>query len=142
MERNKPLKVTEIDLTNFIGSELIDIKRENISTQPGIYLLYRKEHISQRYSNKDNTGLINIGSSSNLQQRIVNLKNGILGNNPQTHSINERLGFYFRDSQDISNYFVKYQFLHSIKDSKSKEKLLIQTYFKKYLDLPILNSNR
>lgn len=134
--------MTEIDLTNFIGSELTDIKRGNISTQPGIYLLFRKGHISQRYSNKDDTGLIYIGSSSNLQQRIVNLKNGILRNNPQTHSINQRLGFYFQDSQDINNYFVKYQYLHSIKDSKNKEKLLIETYFKKYLDLPILNSRR
>lgn len=134
--------MTEIDLTNFIGSELTDIKRGNISTQPGIYLLFRKGHISQRYSNKDDTGLIYIGSSSNLRQRIVSLKNGILRNNPKIHSINQRLGFYFQDSQDINNYFVKYQYLHSIKDSKNKEKLLIETYFKKYLDLPILNSRR
>lgn len=134
--------MTDIDLINFIGSELTDVKRVNISTQPGIYLLYRKGHISQRYSNKDDTGLIYIGSSSNLQQRIVNLKNGILRNNPQTHSINRRLGFYFQDSQDVNNYFVKYQHLHSIIDSKDKEKLLIETYFEKYLDLPILNSRR
>ncbi len=134
--------MTEIDLINFIGSELTDVKRVNISAQPGIYLLYRKGHISRRYSNKDDTGLIYIGSSSNLQQRIVNLKNGILRNNPQTHSINQRLAFYFQDSQDVNNYFVKYQHLHSIIDSKNKEKLLIETYFEKYLDLPILNSRR
>lgn len=134
--------MTEIDLTNFIDSELADVKRVNIYTQPGLYLLYRKGHISQRYSNKDDTGLIYIGSSSNLQQRIVNLKNGILRNNPLTQSINQRLGFYFQDSQDVNNYFVKYQYLHSIIDSKNKEKLLIERYFEKYLDLPILNSRR
>lgn len=132
----------EIDLTNLIGSELTNIKRENISTRPGIYLLYRKGHISQRYSNKDDTGLIYIGSSSNLQQRIVNLKNGILRDNPQIHSINKRLNSYFTDSQDLGHYFIKYQYMKSVEKSKEKEKEIIEKYFEEYLDLPILNSKR
>lgn len=132
----------EIELTNFKDSELKDIQRVNLSNQPGVYILYRKGLSSQRYSNIDTTGLIYIGSSSNLQQRIINLKNGIRRNNPQTHSINKRLNSYFIDSQDIGHYLLKYQYLKSIKDSKDKEKELIEKYFQKYLDLPILNSKR
>ena len=131
-----------MELTNFISCELKDIKRGNLSNQPGVYTLYRKGHTSQRYLNKDTTGLIYIGSSSNLQQRINSLKNGILRNNPQIHSINKRLNSYFTDSQDIGYYLIKYQYLKSVEESKDKEKELIEKYFKKYLDLPILNSKR
>ncbi len=129
-----------LEYEDFLKSDLINITRSKLYTKPGVYILFRKGHVSNRYTKKDTTGLIYIGVSSNIQRRLINLKNGIKNHNSKTHSINKKIKFYFKENTDLSKYYIRYRYLDSHIDSKKTEKELIKKYFKMYLDLPILNS--
>ena len=89
----------------------------------------------------DEKGVLYIGKSSNLSLRIRQLKNDLAG-----ESKNHTIGRKFDESKKLRDFIpvnciiVEYK-EYPISELSKQENKLIDSYFKKYGEVPPLNSN-
>jgi hypothetical protein len=119
---------------------------KTIPESAGVYHIYsykdKKPLKINRVLRLDNEGVLYIGKSDNLRERLRILKKNII-KKPQVsthtfgkkHNENKRLQKAF----PLASLFVKYQISE---DSKKLEKDLLDQYFQKFGEVPPFNSSK
>ena len=125
---------------DLISYRLNDVVSKNIEQKPGVYFLIMEGLKSNRFNGIDNSGLIYIGKSVNLNRRVTGLKRGILFEDDRYHSISRNFHSIF-SKKDLPKLWVKINYINKSSFSVF-EKSCLEQYFQKFYDLPLLNFKR
>lgn len=114
---------------------------EKVPNSPGVYEI-RYPSSLQRFLDKDNDGILTIGESSNLYERIKNFWESING---KSGSHSEGNTFYFLHLEyvfDLNRLEFRYKETKDKEEAELEECKLLDEYEEKYGELPPLNRHR
>ena len=132
--------------TNSFLVKEIDEKWENIPLKSGIYILRCTRSIS-RIAGKDQSGILYVGKSTKIRQRLTQLWNcnhpatGFLWKHPEIASFIS--GQQIRSKKEVENFVaslsLKYALIGTRDQLASAERAVLHSYLFRYGELPPLN---
>lgn len=131
-------------------SEWKNIKQKAMCNNCGVYKIRLVDSQCSpikisRFLDKDENGILQMGRSKDVEKRIKYFRGAIKGRR-YSHAEGKRLYLvkeYSNFKGKYNNYGIQYSFrkLSSESEVKKKEEQLLKCYFKRYGEIPPLNSN-
>lgn len=138
-----------IEITVKLDNSLNHFKRENWSTAPGCYILYRENGPVSRIGAVDQKGILYIGKGDSILHRVKSLQDSVICNashdqkecNIKGHNALSQKFFRMRKRIAVENLSIRIFQLPKNIQSSYLESYLLEEYASQFGELPPLNGS-